>query len=51
LGEVLSKSEPDLQIADRLPKICHRLGPKVHEEGDGECGLIGVRSANMGGDE
>jgi hypothetical protein len=43
LGEVLSKSEPDLQIADRLLKTCHRLGPKVHEEGEGECGVRRVR--------
>jgi hypothetical protein len=31
-GEVLSKSQPDLQIAHRLLKICIRAYSKQHDE-------------------
>jgi hypothetical protein len=42
-GEVLSKSQPDLQIADRLLKICLRVGSNQHDEGEGESGVRGMR--------
>jgi hypothetical protein len=42
-GEELSQSQPDLQIADRLPKICLRVGSNQHDEGEGESAVRGMR--------
>jgi hypothetical protein len=42
-GEVLSKSQPDLQIADRLLKIRPRVGSNQRDEGEGESVEMGVR--------
>jgi hypothetical protein len=37
-GEVLSKSQPDLRIADRLLKICLRVGSNQHDEAKARVG-------------
>jgi hypothetical protein len=42
-GEVLSKSQPDLQIANPLVKICRRVGSNQHDEGEGESEVTAMR--------
>jgi hypothetical protein len=39
IGEVLSKSQPDLPIVHGLLKICLRVGSNRHDEGEGESGV------------
>jgi hypothetical protein len=43
LAVLHSKPPPDLPIADRLLKLCLRGGSNEHDEGDGECGVRGMR--------